>query len=243
MAADTKYSTFAGNATQASSFSAANDRGVQAIVDDPYITGYYYIQFTKLPSFLTGDSNKIAQDVFRINQNAVTLPDVSLNTTEVSTGFGGAGKISYVTSVDTGTDFNIKFLETTGLPILNTLAQWQQNIRDVNTGLSALPNGYLSEYSGEVLIALVKPVLGSKVTENILEKAFFFDKIYPTNVPFSNVNQDITSSDKVEHDVTFKHSGFYHGAEVNKFALSKFSSLGLKSMVESTSGDFEKNLP
>lgn len=228
-----KYSHVAGAAiggqnNMQSAFAQADSLGYRALTEDPYLTGYYYVLFTRVPSFIETD---ITNQIFQVTQNAVTLPDVTLNSTEVVTGFGGAGKMNYATSVDVGTDFSIKFLETTGMPIINTIAQWQEAIRDTNTGLSTLKDYNLKSYSGEVLVILTKPqfVNGQYTVANnprsFIEKAFFFDRAFPTNVPFSNLNQDIASSDKVEHDIPFKHSGFYHGELVNTFAATRLQSI------------------
>ncbi len=229
----TDINRIAGGAVQASSaFSNALDRGYQPDISDPYISGYYYILFTKVPDFI-GDN---VLNVMRVANNAVTFPDITLNTTEIVTGFGGSGKVTHATSVDKSSDFSIKFNEYTGLPILNTAAQWQQAVRDYNVGLSAIQNYSLSAYTGEVLVALAKPVLNdvkdTQLDGGWLEKAFLFTKVFPTNVPFSLLNQEITSSDKIEVDLQFKHSGFFHGANVNAYALSKFTSLNVQSMLD-----------
>jgi len=224
-------SNITGGATDISAFSAARNRGMQPKVSDPYLTGYFYVMFTKVPTFI--DPNTV--QAFRVAHNSVTLPDITLNTTEIVTGFGGAGKVSYATSVDKGTDFSIKFTEMSGLPIINSIAQWVQTIRDFNTGLSSLENYSLPAYSGEVLVVMTKPVLndvkGEQVGGNFIEKAFFFTEVFPTNVPFSGLNQDITASDKVEPEITFKHAGFYHGQKVNEFAAAKLTDLMGDSML------------
>lgn len=225
-------------ASEISSFSNAPSRGlIEEHVSDPYISGYFYVLFTKVPEFV--DPNVL--QVFRVQQKAVTLPDITVNTTEIVTGFGGAGKEVHVTSVDKGTDFNIKLLEQTGLPVINALANWVENMRDYNSGLSSLKNYSLSQYSGEVLVVLTKPILDGVKDEqagSFIEKAFYLTKVFPTSVPFSSLNQDITASDKVEIDVPFKHSGFYHGEAVNKFAASKLTQLNANSMLDIANGLF-----
>ena len=230
----TDLSNITGGAVKPSAFNNAFNRGVQPKVSDPYIGGYYYIIFTKMPSFI--DSNSV--HAMRVAQNSVTLPDITLNTTEIVSGFGGAGKTTHATTVDKGTDFSIKFTEMTGLPIINTAAQWIQNIRDFNTGLSAIEDYSLASYTGEVLVVLTKPVLdiakGAQVGGSFIEKAFFMTEAFPTNVPFSMLNQDITASDKAEPELTFKHSGFYHGKKVNEFAASKLTDLRTSSMLDFT---------
>lgn len=216
--ATNKLSGVTNNAIKPSSFSSANNRGMEPTIMDPYISGYYYCFFIKKPDFI--EDNSI--ESFRVLQNSVSLPDITLNTTEIITGFGGAGKVSHATSVDISTEITMKFTEMSGLPIINTVAQWVQNIRDINTGLSNIKGYKLSEYSGELLVVATKPVLNDVKGKSTdwLEKAFLFTEVYPTNVPFSALNQDLGSSDKVEPDITFKFSGFYHGEKVNQFAAS-----------------------
>jgi hypothetical protein len=215
-----------GNYTK-SSFSEIFSLGNDAELVNPYISGYYYLMFTRLPEFL----DETFPNIVRVNNNSVTFPDITLNTTEIVTGFGGAGKINVPTTIDKGTDFSVKFLEQEHLPIINSFALWVQNIRDYNTGLSAVSDYNLKNISGEVLVVLTKPVMTEAENVNpleIIQKSFYFTEVLPTNVPFSTLNQDITNSDKVEPEITFRYTGLYHGSKVDEYAATKISDISVR---------------
>ena len=218
-----------GVASYNSAFSNALTKGLQAEYIEPYVSGYYYLIWLKVPEFV--DAN--FQEVMRVSNNSIDIPDTTLNTTEVVTGFAGSGKLTVVTSVETSSDVTIKFTELSGLPILNNIENWVMSIRDRNNGLSNIPKYKLAAYSGELLAVLTKPVLNDVKDDQdngFIEKAFVFTYIYPTNIPYSTYNQDVTNSDKVEPSIAFKFSGMFTGEEVDKFAVQKLVDLKVMSI-------------
>lgn len=222
-----------GVGSYSNAFANALTKGLQPEYIEPYVSGYYYLIWLKTPDFVS----KNFVEIMRVTNNSVDIPDTTINTTEVVTGFAGSGKLNVVTSVESGSDLTVKFTEMSGLPILNNIENWVLNIRDRNNGTSNIPKYKLANYSGELLVVLTKPVLNSVKDEQdngFIEKAFIFTYIYPTNIPYSSYNQDVTNSDKVEPSITFKFSGMFTGEEVDKFAVTKLTDLKLISLEDRT---------
>jgi len=110
--------------------------GTVAGVADPYITGYHFIFFAKLPESLPKYANLDLQAIQNILAGAclsVTPPGGTLNKVDMP-GLGGL-KWGVPGSVDYGNSVSIKFLEFSGTPILNIFHGWIKMIRDHRTGV------------------------------------------------------------------------------------------------------------
>ena len=187
-----------------------------------YVTGYWYIIWTRLPDFLGDDFNSI----MRFSNKGLTLPDVTLSFAEANVGFAGAGKVSVPTTIDVGTEFTLKFQEYSGLPVIKGIRKWVQAIRDPFTGTSKIKNYSWQQYTGECLAVLTKPVFGDAASpDELIEDAFLFTRCMPSNVPNSALNQDSTASDLVAPDINFKFSAMFNCESTIEYAKSKLEEL------------------
>ena len=88
---------------------------------DPYVTGYHFIMFQKLPPMLSKYAGGLEEDEIRNLLSgaclSVTPTGGTLNKVEF-TGLGGI-KWSVPANIDYGNSVSIKFLEFNGTPILN----------------------------------------------------------------------------------------------------------------------------
>jgi hypothetical protein len=118
--------------------------GTKVGTAEPYLTGYHFIHFDKLPANL---SKYTAQGVSGLNSEAdissvlhasclsVTPPGGTLNKVEF-TGLGGI-KWAVPGNIDYGNTVTIKFLEFAKTPILDIMHNWVKMIRDYRYGVSS----------------------------------------------------------------------------------------------------------
>ena len=201
-------------------------------VADPYISGYHFIHFTKIPDqtetyakYADGGRASLSKDeiikLFDASCLSVTPPGGTLNKAEF-TGLGGT-KFSVPTNVDYGNTLTIKFLEYSAVPILSAVSGWVRMIRDYRTGVSRLDanaDAYTkSAYAGAVLYWTTKP---DGVT---VEQSAFYTGVFPTKDPLDLYTGDLTAVDKLEVDIEFNVDWIWHEDWVHSAAQSKSDSL------------------
>jgi len=196
----------------------ANDRhfggSAPNVAADPYISGYHYIRFTKLP---IGLANAIrvghasptvgGEEMIKVMLSgaclSVTPPGGTLNKTEF-TGIGGL-KWAVPTNMDYGTSVTVKFLEFSHLPIMSIISGWFRSIRDTKTGTSAYggilaggPEGYTkSAYTGTMFYWTTKP------DGTTVEYSACYTGMFPLKDPHDLFTGDLTAVDKLEIDIEF----------------------------------------
>lgn len=203
-----------------------------SIYGDIYLSGYGYIVWTRIPEILTEKYNPMLGDFREISRTlykAVQIPDVTLNVTEVVTGFGGTNKLSIPTTIDMDTNLSITYNELSGTPITRFHQAWISAIRDYASGVSDIPEYGLQTYTADLLYFTTKPVhyasqgsLGSSTgtvpNERIIETAHLFTHIFPTIDKQSNFSMNIETSDKIEVEVPYRFSQMFMGDAINKLA-------------------------
>lgn len=195
------------------------------IVADPYISGYHFVSWTKLPTRLSefissGDGEKTSQQIssnaqIRTFLNgatlAVTPPGGTINKTEF-TGLGNT-KWAVPTSIDYGTSLTLKFLEFTHTPVLSIFHGWARLIRNYKTGLSELSendDAYTkSEYTGTMLYWTTKP------DGKTVEYSAAYSGLFPLKDPQDLFSGDLTAIDKLEIDIEFNVDWIWHEQWVN----------------------------
>lgn len=201
--------------------------GVDNEVDrwlDPYVSGYAFFVWLDLPKWFDDDEDlknfkRLSQINFRSFQN---VGDITLNTTQITSGFAG-----HETNVVTGvsrenTEFSITMKEYSGGIMRKMIQKWISYIRDPRTGVALYPKLFNVEYgarnhSGQCLYIVVRPD-ATNGGADIVEYAAFYSNVFPTNVPLGTLyNFNIGEQDSPTIDITFK--GFPEiGPHVEKFA-------------------------
>jgi hypothetical protein len=211
------------------------------IVADPYITGYHYIKWLKLPDKLQefvkkGDGMNMdgvdgqdgIKNFLESSCLSVTPPGGTLNKTEF-TGIGGL-KWSVPTNMDYTNTLTIKFLEFTHLPILNIFHGWVRMIRDYKTGTSHLNDGdsayTKSAYAGTLLYWTTKP------DGRTVEYSAAYTGIFPTKDPQDLFTSDVTAVDKLEIDMEFNVDWTWHEKWVHDKAQTEAENVWNRSKPE-----------
>jgi len=194
-----------------------NFGGTTQGVADPYISGYHFVDFIRLPPRISdfvpssggrhfiGSSQEV-MDTLNSSCLSVTPPGGTLNKAEF-TGLGGV-KFAVPTNVDYGNTLTMKFLEFSGLPILGIIGGWVQMIRDYRTGVSNLGDGadeYTKQnYAASVLYWTTKP------DGRTVEFSALFTGVFPTKDPRDLYTGDFTAVDKLEADIEFNVDWTWH---------------------------------
>jgi len=195
--------------------------GTSSGVADPYISGYHFIYFKKLPDQLVKNISYVDQgntpntqaqfkDAVDVKNTlsasclSVTPPGGTLNKTEF-TGLGGT-KWSVPTNFDYGNTLTVKFLEFSSTPIMKIFHGWIKMIRDYRTGVSNLVGADYtkSQYAGTMMYWTTKP---DGVT---VEYAACYTGCFPTKDPQDLYSGDIGAYDKVEVDMEFSIDWAWH---------------------------------
>jgi len=204
-----------------SSFSALNSNqfsrkwaGTSNAVD-PYISGYFFTKWDKIPADLTTIINEAntthgvsgtgeIQNLLAGSCLAVTLPGGTVNKAEYM-GLGGV-KFAVPTNVEFDNTVTVKFLEFSTLPIFNLIHGWVRMIRDYSSGVSeALQGKYTkSAYSCNMYYWTTKPG-GVDI-----EYAACVSGMFPLKDPTDLLGADLSTYDKLEIDIDFNADYIWH---------------------------------
>lgn len=191
-----------------------NFGGTVAGVADPYVSGYHFIYFAKLPAALA-DYAQLPDDGTIKNLLAgaclsVTPPGGTLNKVEF-TGLGGI-KWAVPANVDYGNSVSVKFLEFNGTPILNIFHGWIKMIRDYRTGTSALIDGESlggytkSTYAGIMYYWTTAP------DAKTVEYYAAYDGVFPTKDPQDLFTSDVETVGRLDTEIEFNCDYIWHEA-------------------------------
>lgn len=185
--------------------------GTTVGVADPYVSGYHFIWFDKLPPMLaryinlSGNSgitaNGEVQRILAASCLSVTPPGGTLNKIEF-TGLGGL-KWAVPGNVDYGNTVSIKFLEFNKTPILDIMHSWVKMIRDYRTGATDLIDGTQGEgytkktYAGLLYYWTTAP--DAKTVE------FFaaYDGVFPAKDPQDLFTSDVETVGRLDIEIEF----------------------------------------
>lgn len=211
-----------------------------SVYSDIYISGYFYILWTRVPEFMKKDSTeKILGDFSSMSQvmcTSVQIPDINLNVVEVVTGFGGTNKLSIPTGVDMDTSLTVTYNEMSGTPISKFHQRWISGIRDYASGVSDIPNYSIRNYTGELLYITTKPVhyasqgsfgksTGQVPNQQMVETAHLFCNVFPVSDRQSLFSANIESSDKISIEMNYRFSQMFQGQQVTALAQRKLGEM------------------
>lgn len=174
---------------------------------DPYTTGYHYILFT-LPNFEQGGSNKSLYQNFMASSciAGASIPDIQVQDIEYS---GLNNTKWHVPGVSTYSSQKVsfKFIEWQGTPIAKILGSWIGIFRDPIYGYGEKQRSRQQEYKGKILY------ITTRWDQYEVEFAASFTGVYPSKIPFGGFGSDVSTQEKVEHDVEFTFDQMYTGRD------------------------------
>jgi hypothetical protein len=182
---------------------------------DPYITGYFFTNWTYLPNDLmvsisnAGNNSELSgsrdiMDILAGTCTAVTIPGGTTNRAE----FMGLGGIKWGAPTNTEYDNTVtfKFFEFSGLPLLDIFHGWTRMIRDYRTGVSQVLEGKYtkSNYAATCYYWTTQP---DGLT---LEYYACLTGLFPLKDPQELYGSDLSAYDKLEMDIDFNMDWLWH---------------------------------
>jgi len=182
-------------------------------VADPYLTGYHFIWFDKIPDKITTvlsatggpsglSSTQDVQYVLASSCLSVTPPGGTLNKVEF-TGLGGV-KWAVPGNIDYGNSVSIKFLEFNRTPLLDIFSAWFKLMRDYRFGVTEVlkdgddGSGYSkSTYAGLLYYWTTAP------DAETIEYAACYDGVFPTKDPQDLFGSDVETVGRLDMEIEF----------------------------------------
>lgn len=191
--------------------------GTTVGVADPYVTGYHFIMFDKLPPALTqytqlgvsgiSDAGQI-RNILSASCLSVTPPGGTLNKVEF-TGLGGV-KWAVPGSIDYGNTVSVKFLEFNKTPILDIMHGWVKLIRDYRTGITELEDGNdgggytKATYAGLMYYWTTAP------DAKTIEYYAAYDGVFPAKDPQDLFTSDVETIGRLDLEIEFNVDYAWH---------------------------------
>ena len=191
--------------------------GTTVGVADPYVTGYHFIWFDRLPSALNTytrqgpsglDSIGDIQKILAASCLSVTPPGGTLAKVEF-TGLGGI-KWAVPGNIDYGNSVSVKFLEFSKTPILDIMHSWVKMIRDYRTGVTELEDtdegiGYSNRtYAATLFYWTTAP------DAMTVEYYAAYDGVFPTKDPQDLFSSDVETIGKLDIEIEFNCDTPWH---------------------------------
>jgi len=210
--------------------------GTTVGVADPYISGYFFVWFDKLPTNLvsvvnTGQARVSAtgeiQSILAGSCTGVTPPGGTLNKIEF-TGLGGV-KWSVPGSIDYGTSVTLKFMEFNKTPVLDIIHGWCKMIRDYRTGVSQLTDGVDGDGLTKNTYAAIMYYWTVAPDGQTPEYYACYDGVFPTKDPQDLFASDVENVAKLDIEIEFNADYIYHEEWVYNKCLNLTSEIFLPS--------------
>jgi len=208
----TNYSLFQGG------LNATHDALVQY---DPLKTGFARLFMVRTPAIVDPTEMKIFKHILEYANTGVDgVPDVDLNSEELTGGNNGRSiKIPTISKVGDG-DLTVKVYEMAGSPVTRTMRSWINGISDEQSGLSH-SNG-LSANGIEPTLAnqsaeFVYVVTDSSGRWDRIEYACLFACCVPTKISMGHFNYSAGQHELTQLDLSFSCIK-YDGPQVNEIA-------------------------
>jgi len=210
--AKTSFSAYAGAASE----NLLSRRwGGKTAIAEPAVSGYHFIRFSGLPNdlnnYIPSGIGGEAVDILSAACLSVTPPGGTLSKVE----FTGLGGVKFATpgQLDMGNSVSIKFLEFSGLPILQIMHGWVKMMRDYRTGIaSSETSGTLykkSNYAATLFYWTTTP----NVTE--VEYAACYDGVFPLKDPQDLFSSDVETVGRIDTEIEFNVDYAWHEPWVN----------------------------
>jgi len=192
--------------------------GTTVGVADPYVTGYHFIWFDKIPPGLAGaivkngisgiSSSGEIQTILAASCLSVTPPGGTLNKIEY-TGLGGV-KWAVPGNIDYGNTVSVKFLEFNKTPLLDIMHNWVKLIRDYRTGITDLEDGAQGEGYSKKTYAGLMYYWTTAPDAKTVEYYACYDGIFPGKDPQDLYTSDVETVGRLDVEIEFNVDYAWH---------------------------------
>jgi len=203
-----------------------------ANTQDPYVSGYAFIKWIKVPIWIGTDSGASFKQLSERNFKAFSgLSDMQMDTGGLTAGFTG-NELSFAKgSVQKTEGFALKYQEKSGGPDTKSYNEWVSGIRDPKTGIATYPAKaglayHSTNHTGLLLYVVTRPDADnfnvSGPDGSNIEFAALFTNVMPTKIILNHFNFSTNEHEFVENEQEFK--GYMNiGSAVEAFASENMS--------------------
>lgn len=212
----TAPTAFSAATSGANTFSRKFGANSEGLVVDPYITGYMFIKFAKIPDIVpqlmsslysSQMSETQIKNLLAASCTNFTIPGSTMNKTEII-GLGGI-RHSYPTNGTYDNTVTMRFFEHSNLPIQKVFHSWFRAIRDYRTGASLMSGGgkttyTKANYAGACYYWTTRP--------NGIDVEYYacVTGLFPMKDPADMFGHDIGANDKLDIDMEFSCDYVWH---------------------------------
>lgn len=197
---------------------------LQTLEFDPYVTGYSFIVWTKVPFWVEKkfpDFKHMTQKNFKSFQG---LENIEMTTNEYMHTFNGNNYRTAASITKGNTGFQMTHQEFSGSPIKNMYQYWVSGIRDPRTGIATYPKIENVEYAaknhtGELIYIQTRPD-ANNVNKNNIEFAAYYTAVMPTRISLDHHNYTMETHEEVQIEQDFA-GNMEISSRVNDYAKQK----------------------
>ena len=191
--------------------------GTKVGVADPYVSGFHYVWFDKIPDKLAQyvaqgkskiDGNAEIQKILAATCLSVTPPGGTLNKVEF-TGLGGI-KWAVPGNIDYGNTVSVKFFEFNKTPLLDILHYWVKMIRDYRTGISILEDGEDGTGYSKSTYACIMYYWTTAPDGRSIEYYACYDGVFPAKDPQDLFTSDVETVGRLDMEIEFNVDYAWH---------------------------------
>jgi len=196
---------------------------------DPLVTGYAFIIWTKIPSWVEKEYPQFKKFTQRNFKGFSGLEDMELQTQSYQYGFNNNDYNVAAGITKNNTEFTMRHQEYSGNPIKNMYQLWVSGIADTETGIAPYAAMYGLDYAaknhtGELMYIVTRPD-ANNVTKKNIEFAAYYTNVMPKRIPISHFEYTQGEHNLVELEIPF--TGNMHlSARVDKYAKTLLSQHG-----------------
>ncbi|WP_368880307.1 hypothetical protein [Proteus mirabilis] len=187
---------------------------------DPYISGYAFIFWLKVPSWLSNaeEFKAFSQKNFKGLQG---IQNIDMDTEGIRAGFTQNETHHSKALQAKPSEFTLKFQNHAGSPMIKHYNEWVSGIRDPKTGIATYPKEFGLEYhssnhTGELLYVVTRPDANNFEGNNI-EFATLITSVQPKRILMEHFNFEAGSNEFSDGEMPL--AGYLNiGEKVDKFA-------------------------
>lgn len=199
---------------------------------DPYVSGFAFIKWIKVPEWLPDDGKTFKQLTERNFKGFSGLSDLSMDTGAITAGFTNNETSFAKGTVQKTEGFSLKYQEQSGSPISKDYNAWVSGIRDPKTGIATYPknsNGkfayHSNNHTGTLLYVVTRPDadnFGAGPDKSNIEFAALYTNVMPKKIMLAHFNYESGQHENTEQEQEF--TGYMNfGQAVEKFAIANMT--------------------
>jgi len=190
------------------------------IISDPYITGYAYIRWLKIPDWVKQEYPNFEALMEKNFRSLSGIGSIEISGVGVNAGFSNS-EHQVAGGISNFQGFSTTHREFSGSPVTNAYRHWVSGIRDPRTNIATYPKQYGLDYStanhtGELIFFNVRPDADNK-EKKIIENAVLFTMVMPTKIAMDHMSFTAGTNDGVEIEMPFLGTPIY-GQAVDELA-------------------------